>query len=193
MSEEPAGNNHPEGYEIESLPYIPSPQPEQNPPAMEMDAREEKSPPVAPVTPPSSGLAALSPLRKRGRILWMVGGVIGILLLIAAVFVVININRSTPEKTLGTFCSALQAGDYHTAYEQFSQKLQSVMAESAFASIFTHDKVTACTYSAINETGNSATAGLKLVHASRGTNSDGITLAKDEKGGWKIDDFYRQT
>jgi hypothetical protein len=125
-------------------------------------------------------------------VLWIAGGVIGVLLIIIAGIVIININRSTPDKTLGTFCSALQGGDYQTAYEQFSPKLRGVISETAFATIFEQDKVTACTYSAINETGNSATAGLELVHASNGKNRDGITLARDDKSEWKIDDFYRR-
>jgi hypothetical protein len=200
MSEEPPEDNFPEGYGIEPLPYMPPSQAQQTSPAIEENASREASQsvseeitrPVSPVVPSPTGSQTTSSRKKSRRTLWMAGGISGILLLIIAGIVIIAISRSTPDKTLGTFCSALKGGDYQTAYNQFSPKLRSVIAETAFATIFAHDKVTACTYSAINETGNSATAGLELVHASNGTNKDGITLARDDKNEWKIDDFYRQ-
>jgi hypothetical protein len=190
MSEEPPGDILPEGYEIEPLPYIP---PQQTPPAMETRSSKDTPSPVSSVVPSPPGSETIPAQKKSRRTFWLASGIIGVLLLIAATIVVIDINRSTPDKTLNTFCSALQGGDYHTAYDQFSQKLQGAISEAAFARIFAQDKVTGCTYSAINETESSATAGLELVHASRGMNRDGITLAKDEKNDWKIDDFYRQS
>jgi hypothetical protein len=198
MSEEPPEDNISEGYGIEPLPYISRTQPlQQAPSAMEENESGETAQSVSeeitqPLVPPSVDLETKPTRQKSRHTLWIAGGVIGILLLIIASIVIINISRSTPDKTLGTFCNALQGGNYHTAYEQFSPKLRGVISETAFATIFEHDKITACTYSAINETGNSATAGLELVHASNGTNKDGITLARDDKSGWKIDDFYRQ-
>jgi hypothetical protein len=201
MSEEPPEDTLPEGYGIEPLPYISPEQPQQTSSAMEeaengeasQSVSEEITQPLLPVVPPPVGLETVPPQKKSRRTLWIASGVIGILLLIIASIVIIDISHSTPDKTLGTFCSALQGGDYRTAYEQFSPKLRGVISETAFATIFVHDKVTGCTYSAINETGNSATAGLELVHASNGMNRDGIMLARDDKNGWLIDDFYRQT
>jgi hypothetical protein len=165
---------------------------------MEENTREEPPQPVAEkiarpatsVVPPSAGSETPPTHPRSRRTLWIAGSIIGILLFIIAI---IDISSSTPDKTLGTFCSALQSGDYRTAYEQFSPRLQGVISEPAFADIFAHDKVITCTYSAVNEKGNSATAGLALVHVSNGTNRDGITLAKDDKNEWKIADFYRQT
>ena len=197
MSEKPPEDNLSAGYGIEPLPYIQSEQTQQNSPAMEEHTNRDAAQPVfeetpRPVVPPPVGMETRPTRKKSRRTLWIAGGIIGILVLIIAGVVIINISSSTPDKTLGTFCSALQGGDYQTAYKQFSPKLQGVISETAFAAIFAHDKVTTCTYSAINETGNSATAGLELVHASNGTNKDGITLGKDDKNEWKIDDFYRQ-
>jgi len=197
MPEEPPEDNISKGYGIEPLPYISPTQPLQTPSAMEENESGEAAHSISeeitrPLVPPPVGLETRPIRQKSRRTLWIAGGVIGILLLIIASIVIIDISRSTPDKTLGTFCSALQGGDYQTAYEQFSPKLRGVISETAFATIFEHDKVTGCTYNAINETGNSATAGLELVHASNGTNKDGITLARDDKSGWKIDDFYRQ-
>lgn len=199
MSEEPPEENFSEGYGIEPQPYMQPTQPQQTSSAMEEEHASEESAqsiseeitrPLAP--PPPVDLETRPARQKNRRTLWIAGGIIGILLLIIASIVIIDIGHSTPDKTLSTFCSALQSGDYRTAYEQFSPKLQGVISETAFATIFEHDKVTGCTYSAVSETGNSATAGLELVHASNGTNKDGITLARDDKSGWKIDDFYRQ-
>lgn len=200
MPEEPPEDKLPEGYGIEPLPYLAPSPPQQTSPAMEENANreppqkraEEISQPVSSVVPSPAGLEKRPTRKKSRRTLWIASGITGILLLIIVTVVIVNINRSTPDKTLGTFCSALQGGDYQTAYNQFSPKLRGVISETAFATIFAHDKVTACTYSAINETGNSAIAGLELVHASNGRNRDGITLARDDKNDWKIDDFYRQ-
>ena len=197
MSEEPPEDNLPEGYGIEPLPYITPTQPLQAPSAMGENESEKAAQSISeeitrPLALPPGGLETRPTRQKSRRTLWIAGGVIGVLLLIIASIVIINISRSTPDKTLGTFCSSLQGGDYRTAYEQFSPKLRGVISEAAFATIFEHDKITGCTYSAINETGDSATAGLELVHASNGTNKDGITLARNDKSGWKIDDFYRQ-
>jgi hypothetical protein len=199
MSEEPPADNLPDGYGIEPLPYIPPSQ--QTSPEMEEDrcaepprsVAEENSRPAASVVPSSADAQTQPTHHRKRRTLWIAGSIVGILLLVSVAIVIIDINSSTPDKTLDTFCNALQSGDYRTAYEQFSPKLQGVIAETTFADIFAHDKVTTCTYSAINENGNSATAGLELVHASKGTNKDGITLTKDNKNNWKITDFYRQT
>lgn len=201
MSEEPPEDNLPAGYGIEPLPYIPPAQPQPTVPAIGEDASGKSARPVSEKASPSASFVAPSPVgletrairTKRRRVLWIASGVIGILLLIVAGTVIINIGRSTPDKTLNTFCSALRGGDYQTAYDQFSPKLRDVISETAFATIFVHDKVTTCSYSAIKETGDSATAGLELVHASNGRNRDGITLARDAKNDWQIDDFYRQT
>jgi hypothetical protein len=197
MSEEPPPEHLLDGYNIEPLPYIP---PSSSPPETHA---ERQTASARPASDPASHVAhepaaaeklplPLSHSKKR-RTLWIVGSIASILLLVIASIVLVDMSISTPDKTLGTFCHALQSEDYHTAYMQFSPQLQAVISEPAFANIFAHDKVTTCIYSAINEKGNSATAGLELVHASKGINRDGITLAQDNEHDWKIADFYRQT
>jgi hypothetical protein len=114
-----------------------------------------------------------------------------LLISISAFFINGYINRSTPNKTLDAFCSALQRQNYQSAYSQFSQKLQKTFSESTFASSLSLNIVTACTYTPTRENGNSITTTMRIVHGSAGANDDVITLIATSDQVWKIDDFYR--
>ena len=133
------------------------------------------------------------PEERRGR--WIIVGMLVVLLLVSipSFFIVSYITRSTPDKTLDAFCNALQQEDYQSAYAQFSTRLQRTISEAAFAAVFSRDKVSACTHGTSDDTGNSVTNNMKLVHASKGVNNDIVTLTKDSNENWKIDDIYRQT
>ena len=131
--------------------------------------------------------------RRRGR--WVVVGVlVALLILSIPTFIIVRyITRSTPNKTLDAFCTDVQKGDYQSAYDQFSTRLQHTVAEAAFAAILANDRVSACTHGAADEASTSVTNTLKLVHVSKGINSDIVTLTKDSNDTWKIDDIARQT
>ena len=131
--------------------------------------------------------------RRRGR--WVVVGVLVALLVLSipTFFIVRYINRSTPNKTLDAFCADVQQGNYQSAYDQFSTRLQRTVSEASFASILAKDRVNACTHGTTGEAGASVTNTLKLVHVSKGINSDIVTLTKDSNDTWKIDDIARQT
>ena len=188
-----------EGYGLpEPVPYVPygsPPQHTDSPPPME-SGEPYFLPPVPPFLPPSMPAPGSTPTRRRGRRrLWIITSVIAVLLLISITgfFVIRYTNRPTPGKTLDVFCNALQGEDYLSAYDQFSKKLQRTVSETAFAMLLSGDKVIACTHGIPNDSGSSATTGLKLVHVSRGINNDVVTLTRDSNDDWKIDGVYRQT
>lgn len=131
---------------------------------------------------------------KRGwRWRWIAAGTLLILLSISvSSFLLIRYtNRSTPDKTLDAFCNALLQGNYQSAYNQFSKKLQQNISEEAFAAPLTQDTITTCTHGRVGDYGNQVTNELELVHASRGKNHDRITLVKDGNDDWKIGDISR--
>lgn len=202
MPEELQGDELPEGYglpePIPYIPYTPSPQSPGFPPPTGSGepgafphVQLTLSPPQSTPTVSDSSLARKK--NRHGR--WITISIIAVLLLasIASIFVIRYVNRPTPNKALDAFCNALQQGDYRSAYDQLSAKLQHTVSEAAFAAILSQDKVTACTHGTPGDSGNSVTTDLKLVHASRGINNDIVTLTKNNNNDWKIDDVYRQT
>jgi hypothetical protein len=71
--------------------------------------------------------------RKNRRRLWFTLAVIGTLLLAGTAFgTYLYLNRPTPEQTAQTYCSAVQKGDYQTAYNQLSNSAKSQISESQF-------------------------------------------------------------
>lgn len=171
MPEERQGNEFPERYAPSE--YIPF-------------RSDTLAPRYAAMAPP--------PARQR-RKRWLIVGILVALLLLSipTFFIVRYITRSTPDNTLDAFCNALQQENYPSAYARFSPRLQHTMPEATFASIFSQDKVNACTHGTTGDAGTSVTNTIKLVHASKGVNNDIVTLTKDSNDSWKIDDIYRQT
>ncbi len=176
----------------ESLPYIPLVSSQQDVPLFPAGHPEEPNTPfpAQPSLPVVSDSLHLQKKSRRG--LWITISLIALFLIaISSFFTIRYINRSTPNKTLATFCKALQQQDYQLAYNQFSQKLQKTFSKSTFANDFALDSVTACTYKPANDNGKNVTTSMKIVHGSAGTNNDAITLIANSDQGWKIDDFYR--
>jgi limonene-1,2-epoxide hydrolase len=186
MSEEP------QEYEAqEPLPYIPSASFQQDVPLppVAQPAEQTVSAPSEPSSPAIVDRSHVQRKRRRGP--WIVALIVLLALVISAFFVIRYINRSTPTRTLATFCNALRQQDYQTAYNQFSQNLQKTFSESTFASNFSSDRVTACSYTPTRSNGNSVTTSMRIVHGPAGVNNDVITLSADSNQVWKIDDFYR--
>ncbi|HEY1352543.1 MAG TPA: hypothetical protein VGF67_23230 [Ktedonobacteraceae bacterium] len=132
------------------------------------------------------------PARSR-RGWWIAAGVLTLLALasISSFLLFQYLDRSTPERTLDAFCHALVQADYRLAYAQFSIALQRTVAEQAFATSLSQDRVRACTHSTVGALGTGVLGQLELVHASQGKNTDIVTLIKDGKNTWKIDDISR--
>jgi hypothetical protein len=147
--------------------------------------------PVIPVTPPIQKRS--SPWKRVPRGVWIMLGLV-VVLLLTSVFSFLGIKyitRSTPDKTLDAFCSALLQGDYRVAYDLFSARLQHTVSEAAFAAPLVQDRVIACTHGMTDDSGNSVTNFVKLTHASQGVNNDAVSLTKGSDDSWKIDDIYR--
>lgn len=157
------------------------------------------NPPPAAVPPlPGAGYgqvpnyAAPPQQQKSRRGLWITLGIIGGLLLLVCVacggFTLYAASLVTPAKTLDTFCSNLVAGDTHTAYSHFSTSLKAQIPEAEFTRLLAADKISSCTHGTPDESSNSATTTLKLVHASGTTNNDTVGLIKEDDE-WKINDI----
>src|SRR5258708_11267212 len=89
--------------------------------------------------------------------------IIGVLLLSCVLFSVFAyVNRSTPQKTLTTFCTDLKSNNLHDAYQQMSTDFQSQTSEATFTSQISRAMTTVgglkdCTVGAVNEGTTSAT------------------------------------
>lgn len=123
---------------------------------------------------------------KSRRAVWIAVGVIVILgLLAGGAFVLFT--RSTPEKTLDAYCSAIQGQDFVTAYNQLSSSVQNAETESQFANVFQAlGRVTSCTHGSANVNGASATANLTFVSSDGGTTSRLVSLVQENGSTWKI-------
>jgi predicted component of type VI protein secretion system len=86
------------------------------------------APPGAPASSP------VAPIKKKSRRgLWIVLSSIAVLLVACCAFgAVVIASRSTPTKTLTTFCNDLKTGNYHDAYQQLSSSAQHVQSEAIF-------------------------------------------------------------
>jgi hypothetical protein len=144
------------------------------------------------IAPPVTEILPVVPQKKSRRGLWIALLSIFALLVIGSastIALVSYVNRSTPMKTLDTFCNALQKEDYQTAYNQFSKQLQGQFSEGDFAGVLSQEKVTSCKHGSIGEGGDHGSTSLTLVHGSQGTNNDKVLMKKGTDSVWKIDDL----
>ena len=123
---------------------------------------------------------------------------LGAMLAIIVVFSLISLiaSRSTPDKTLDTFCNALLAGDGRLADNQLSTKLQNQRGSFLIAEL-SSTRATTCTHTPAITNGSSATATLTTKFSSNPgfSNSPNKTLAtliQDANGVWKIDALQSQ-
>ena len=151
---------------------------------------------IPPTNPQSIPYLPEQPIpQKKKRRRWLTFGafiLIALIIAVSTLALVSYINRSTPTKTLDTFCSALQNGKYQTAYDQFSPTMQTNFTESQFASIFSNDGIAICSHGTASENGTSTTTSLHLLHKiSKGTNNDKVIVIKDSHNQWKINDIQK--
>jgi serine/threonine protein kinase/limonene-1,2-epoxide hydrolase len=95
-------------------------------------------------------------------------------------------NLSGLTKTLNTYCTALQSGDYATAYGQFSSRLQGNLSEAQFNSFF--PQPSSCSYAALAQTTGGATTNIITTSSSGQSETDLVSLVLDSTNTWKIDD-----
>jgi len=193
------------GYNpVPQAPQQPYPQqPQQGYPQQPPDYQGYTPPAQQPYAPapgqvgfPGYPATAVQPQKKSRLGLWIALIVIVLLVAAGGVGGYVYLNRSTPTKTLQTFCNALKASppDYQTAYNQFSARQRAQASEQAFASnlqqAFSNPILGGlkdCTVSNVQENGSTATgtATLSFNNASR-TVVFSFKLI-NESDGWKID------
>ncbi len=126
------------------------------------------------------------PKRSNRTLFIILGSVVGgIILLCILISVLVYATRSTPEKTLSTYCNSLKSGDYPTAYNQYSQGIQRQVNEAQFASAFTTVKITGCS---VSNTSDDGTVGTGVMSYTTNTRFSGIDDYRfiQENGVWKI-------
>lgn len=155
--------------------------------------------PYAPVPgqvglPDYAGTAAQP--RKKSRLGLWIALIVIVLLIAGGVGGYVYLNRSTPTKTLQTFCSALKSSppDYQTAYNQYSTRRKAQESEQTFASGLQQSfsspilgGLKDCTVSNVQQNGSNATGNVTFTF-----NNVSRTLVFnfsliDESDGWKID------
>lgn len=138
---------------------------------------------------PIPGYMPIGQVRRRDRRFILIG--LGLLVVIAlAIGGYFYFNRSTPEKTLDAFCTAMQGQDYQTAYSQLSNSLQNNETELEFANTLrASGKVDTCTHSSVSTTNNKAIANMTIVTTSGQASNSSIILTTDSGNYWKLSLF----
>jgi FHA domain/NTF2-like N-terminal transpeptidase domain len=183
------GSNAQRGY-----PHTP-PAGYQRPPAYQGYAvpQPQYAPPGAPGYSPGGAT------KKKGRGLWIVLSIIAILLIVVVAFTAYAYaNRSTPTRTLTTFCNDLKSGNYHDAYQQLSSGAQSQQSEANFTTSLQRSFASAgglkdCTFNNESDAGSTATAVMTLtVNLSVIPPINYNANLVNESGSWKINQVKKQ-
>ncbi len=143
-------------------------------------------PPVA--QPYAAYPSAVAPKKSNRTLFIILGSVIGGVVLLCVIISLVGYAiRSTPEKTLTTYCNALKSQDYQTAYDQFSSANRSQESEAQFAAAFasTHVTFTGCS---VSNTSDDGTLGQGKMSYTTNANVNGIFDYQliQEDGVWKI-------
>jgi hypothetical protein len=115
-----------------------------------------------------------------------------LLLAIAIVYLLVAyINRSTPEKTLATFCDALAHGQYQAAYDQLTTVVKNQVPEEKFATVWVaknaNGKIGNCIISHVSDNGASGFGTMTYTVAGGSIESNRYALV-NESSVWKISD-----
>jgi FHA domain len=143
---------------------------------------------------PSAPAAAQPKKRRTGLI---IGIIVLLLLVVGGVGAFVFVNRSTPDKTLAAFCTALKNNDAQGAYNQFGTNITSGETEQQYAPKFAAFEnalntpaaggLKDCVVSNVQENGSAATGTITLsVNRSTNTLPINYTLS-NENGTWKIE------
>lgn len=137
--------------------------------------------------------------KKSRRGLWITLSIVVVLLIACGAFgAYAYANRSTPTRTLTTFCDDLKTGNYHDAYQQLSRTEQSKESEEKFTSSLQHGFASAgglkdCTFSNESNSGSTGTAVMTLtLNLSIVPPINYDTTLVNESSTWKIDQITRQ-
>ncbi len=205
-SDEPTVSPAPDGS-LHDPADVPEDPPLQQPPTDPNDATSPgESNDLAPSslqavdTPVASPLSRLSPVpnqvgvpqQPRGRPgLWITLALVAVIVIAGGVFGVLAINASTPTKTLQAFCTTFTKSDAQGVYAQLSSRAQAETSVDKLKTFFSFIKlaggVRSCTVGNVQETGSTATGGVRLT-----LNDGNIGPATpfhlvNEAGTWKVD------
>ncbi len=121
------------------------------------------------------------------------------MLAIIIIFSLISLiaSRSTPDKTLDTFCNALLTGNGQLAADQLTPKFQKNQQGSFLIASVVTNKITTCVHTPSIIKGASATATLSRSIPSNSSAANSlsktlVTLIQDTNGIWKIDALQGQ-
>ncbi len=138
--------------------------------------------------------ASVQPQKKSRRTLWIVLGIVGAIMLFACAGcgILAYIGRSTPTRTLTTFCTDMQNANYQDAYQQLSTRVQNNTSQSNFTRVFSEaidlgGGLTSCTVSNVTESGSSGSGVITMQLKSAAQPSVFNTVLVNEGGTWKID------
>lgn len=123
---------------------------------------------------------------------------LGVMLAIIIIFSLISLiaSRSTPDKTLDTFCNALLTGNGSLAENQFSTRIQNEQG-TLLAVSFSARQANTCTHTSAITRGSSAQATLTIKFPANSVSPSTpinalATLVQDTNGVWKIDALQSQ-
>lgn len=142
--------------------------------------------------PPLTDIPATAQPQRKSRLALWIGLAVIVLLVAAGIGFFLFQNRSSPGKALDSYCSALQSGDYQTAYNQLSSGLQSQFTESQFAGAASekYSQVSSCAHGSPDDAGSTATTTLTLSYAAVSKEDAAVSLLQ-ENNAWKISQGVR--
>ncbi|GAC1349755.1 MAG: hypothetical protein NVSMB27_25830 [Ktedonobacteraceae bacterium] len=151
------------------------------------------APPGAPIYSPAGAA------KKKGRGRWIIVGIIALLLVIGVASAAYTYaNRSTPAKTLTTFCNDLKSSNYHDAYQQLSSSDQRLQSEANFTTSLQRSFASVgglkdCTFNNESDADSTASAVMTLtVNLTVVPPINYNTNLVNENGSWKINQIKRQ-
>jgi predicted component of type VI protein secretion system len=133
------------------------------------------------------------PQQRSRRGLWITLGIIGaVVLLLCVVGILAYAGRSTPTKTMTTFCNDLTSSNFHDAYRQLSSRVQSQESEATFTSnaqqaVSAGGGLKSCTVGAVNDNGTTGTGVMTWLFNAAPQPLLVDTSLINENGVWKID------
>jgi hypothetical protein len=141
---------------------------------------------------PSAPVAAQPKKRRTGLII----GIIVLLLVVVGggVGAYVFLNRSTPDKTLQAYCTALQNSDAQGAFNLLSARAQSKTSVADFNTAFQLIKsplvggIKSCTFNNVQQNGSNATADVMVTLGNPAVpTKPSKAFLVDENGTWKVD------
>lgn len=138
---------------------------------------------------------AVSMQPRRKRTLAIVSTIVGAVVVLAVILGVVYFAvRSTPTKTLNTFCNDIQSNNYQGAYDQFSARIRESGTEASFESAFktalaARRGLKGCAVGNVNDDGSIGNGVMTWVFNDSGPSAVFKTTLLDENGTWKIDNL----